>query len=525
MGSRLARICSRPTTRDSSVGIITILEAAAGAEVTDSHGGSCLTVQKLASRFDFVSLGQLGASSPPPPRCHVVAVPYPGRRHVNAMLNLCHILAARDGVTATVVVTEEWLGLLGGAAAAASAAAGVVRLEAIPNVVPSEHGRAGDMLGFVRAVYTRMEAPFERLLDRLAPGAPPPAAIVADTFVLPWAVSVGNRRGLPVCVLSPLSATMFSVHYHFDRLPTAADIADGDDPCLVGNYIPGLKSIRFSDLEPTHTNKNMVDLILEAYSHVRKAQCVIFTSFHELESNAMDALRRDLPYPAFSVGPCIPYMALQADEHHAGEEEEEPYMAWLDAQPVGSVLYVSLGSFLSVSPAQLDEIAAGLADSKVTFLWALRGDSGARDILRGGGGGMVVPWTDQLKVLRHPSVGGFFTHSVMNSTLEAVHAGVPMLTLPIAFDQPIVSRLVADEWRIGYGLRENGGGGCGGVVGREEIAAVARRLMDSDADEEAKEMRRRASLMREASRAAVQEGGSSYRDVTSLINYISEFKN
>ncbi|BAF17834.1 UDP-glycosyltransferase 87A1 [Oryza sativa Japonica Group] len=468
----------------------------------------------------------MGSSAEPPPPCHVVAVPYPGRGHVNAMLNLCRILAARDGVTATVVVTEEWLGLLGGAAAAA--AEGGVRLEAIPNVVPSEHGRAGDMLGFVRAVYTRMEAPFERLLDRLALGAapPPPAAIVADTFVLPWAVGVGNRRGLPVCVLSPLSATMFSVHYHFDRLPTATDIADGDE---VGNYIPGLKSIRFSDLEPTHTNKNMVDLILEAYSHARKAQCVIFTSFYELESNAMDALRRDLPYPAFSAGPCIPYMALQADEHHAGDEEEEPYMAWLDAQPVGSVLYVSLGSFLSVSRPQLDEIAAGLADSKVTFLWVLRGDSGARDILRGGGG-MVVPWTDQLKVLCHPSVGGFFTHSGMNSTLEAVHAGVPMLTLPIAFDQPIVARLVADEWRIGYGLRENGdGGGCSGVVGREEIAAAVRRLMVMDSDaaaaEEAKEMRRRASLMREASRAAVQEGGSSYRDVTSLINYISEFKN
>uniref|UniRef100_A0A0E0L473 Glycosyltransferase n=1 Tax=Oryza punctata TaxID=4537 RepID=A0A0E0L473_ORYPU len=443
------------------------------------------------------------------------------------MLNLCRILAARDGVTATVVVTEEWLGMLGGAAAAG------VRLETIPNVVPSEHGRAGDMVGFVQAVYTRMEAPFERLLDRLALGALPPAAIVADTFVLPWAVGVGNRRGLPVCVLSPLSATMFSVHYHFDQLPTAADIADGGDPCLIGSYIPGLKSIRLSDLGPTHTNKNMLNLILEAYSHVRKAQCVIFTSFYELESNAMDALRRELPYPVFSAGPCIPYMALESAEHHAGaeeeeeeEEEEEPYMAWLDAQPVGSVLYVSLGSFLSVSPAQLDEIAIGLADSKVTFLWVLRGDTlrGGRDA--GGGGGMVVPWTDQLKVLCHPSVGGFLTHSGMNSTLEAVHAGVPMLTLPIAFDQPIVARLVADEWRIGYGLRENGGDG--GVVGREEIAAAARRLMDSDAAaaaEEAKEMRRRASLMREASRAAAQVGGSSYRDITSLINYISEFKN
>jgi hypothetical protein len=147
------------------------------------------------------------------PPCHVLAVPYPGRGHINAMLNLCRLLAARGGVSTTVVVTEEWLGLLGGGPAASG-----VRLEAIPNVVPSEHGRAADMVGFVEAVYTRMEAPFERLLDRLGAA---PAAIVADTFV-PWAVRVGNRRGVPVCVLSPLSATMFSVQYHIHRLPVAS---------------------------------------------------------------------------------------------------------------------------------------------------------------------------------------------------------------------------------------------------------------------------------------------------------------
>jgi hypothetical protein len=146
--------------------------------------------------------------------CHLVAVPFPGRGHVNSMLNLCRILAARDGVSATVVVTEEWLGLLGGSPALEPG----IRLEAIPNVIPSEHGRAADWVGFVEAVYTKMEAPFEQLLDRLGAA---PAAIVADTYV-PWAVSVGNRRGVPVCILSALNATIFSVHYHFDRLPVAA---------------------------------------------------------------------------------------------------------------------------------------------------------------------------------------------------------------------------------------------------------------------------------------------------------------
>lgn len=456
----------------------------------------------------------MGSVAAAPP-CHVVAVPFPGRGHVNSMLNLCRILAARDGVSATVVVTEEWLGLLGGDPALSPG----LRLEAIPNVIPSEHGRAADWAGFVEAVYTKMEAPFERLLDRL--GGAPPAAIVADTFVQ-WAVRVGNRRGIPVCVLSAINATMFSVHYRFGRLPVAAggsaEIADVADPSLIENYIPALKSVRLADLEPTHTDKTRLDKILEAYPYVRKAQCVIFTTFYELESNAIDSLKQELHCPVFAIGPCIPFMALQ---DHNDIPEEGGHMAWLDAQPARSVLYVSLGSFLSVSSAQLDEIAAGLAQSKARFMWVLRDAcSRVQDLLRGSDG-VVVPWCDQLKVLCHPSLGGFFTHCGMNSTLEALYAGVPMLTLPIAFDQPINSRLIAEEWKVGHGLKEKIR--ADGVIGREEIAGAVKKLMSCD-DGDAEGVRRRASVLKEASRAAVLEGGSSHRDVTSFIDYMSSFK-
>ncbi|CAN6350598.1 unnamed protein product [Urochloa humidicola] len=452
--------------------------------------------------------------------CHLVAVPYPGRGHVNAMLNLCRLLAARDGVSATVVVTEEWLGLLGSPAAPPDLGPRV-RFAAIPNVIPSEHGRAADMPGFLEAVYTRMAAPFERLLDRLPA---PPHAIVADVFV-PWAVAAGARRGVPVCAMCPLSATMFAVQYSFHRLPPAAAAPpDGAGACLIEDYIPGTKSIRFADLAPTHTNPALLDRVLEAYtSGVRKAQCVILTSFQELESDAIAALRVELPCPVYAVGPCIPFMALAPQEDKPKYPDgDQNHMAWLDAQPEGSVLYVSLGSFLSVPAAQLDEIAAGLAASDARFMWVLR-DGGARArvaVAAGGGGrGIAVAWTDQLRVLCHPSVGGFFTHSGMNSTLEAVYAGVPMLTLPIAFDQPTNSSLVAEVWRTGIGLREAAARG-GGVVGREEIAAAVERLM-SPGSAEAAGMRRRAALLKDAARAACEEGGSSWKDVTSFIHFVS----
>jgi hypothetical protein len=167
------------------------------------------------------------AATDEPRRCHIVAVPFPGRGHVNAMMNLCRLLAAR-GAEVTFVVTEEWLRLIlssSSSTAAAPQPAGI-RLRAIPNVIPSEHGRAADHTGFLDAVATEMEAPFERLLDRLqAEECPPVAALVADTY-LAWVVDVGNRRGVPVCSLFPMAASFFYACYHFycladDHAPAA----------------------------------------------------------------------------------------------------------------------------------------------------------------------------------------------------------------------------------------------------------------------------------------------------------------
>jgi hypothetical protein len=159
-------------------------------------------------------------------RCHIVAVPYPGRGHVNAMMSLSRLLAAR-GAEVTFVVTEEWLRLILSSSAAAPQPAGI-RLRAIPNVIPSEHGRAADHTGFLDAVATEMEAPFDRLLDRLEEeDGPPVAALVADSYV-PWVVGVGNRRGVPVCSLFPMSASFFYAYHHFDSL----------QPCLAHEHAP-----------------------------------------------------------------------------------------------------------------------------------------------------------------------------------------------------------------------------------------------------------------------------------------------
>ena len=114
---------------------------------------------------------------------------------------------------------------------------------------------------------------------------------------------------------------------------------------------------------------------------VSKAQYLMFTTVYELELEAIDVLRSKYKIPVYPVGPSVPFFKLQnspptnnngiLSNDHPHQIPE--YFKWLDCQPSGSVLYISQGSFLSVSSAQMDEIIAGIKESSVAFLWVARG--------------------------------------------------------------------------------------------------------------------------------------------------------
>ncbi|KAF7145982.1 hypothetical protein RHSIM_Rhsim04G0088300 [Rhododendron simsii] len=76
---------------------------------------------------------------------------------------------------------------------------------------------------------------------------------------------------------------------------------------------------------------------------------LLFNSVFELEPSVIDALQATFPFPVYSLGSLIPYFNLQ---YHNSSRPTSPngvdYLEWLDSSPQSSVLYVSLGSFLSV---------------------------------------------------------------------------------------------------------------------------------------------------------------------------------
>ncbi|KAK3409782.1 hypothetical protein EUGRSUZ_J01869 [Eucalyptus grandis] len=433
------------------------------------------------------------------PTCHVVAMPFPALGHINPLMNLCKILASRaPHVTVTFVLTEEWLGFIGSDHKPSN-----ISFATIPNVIPSERVRTQPSSEFTEAVYTKMEAPFEKVLDQLRP---PPTLLVAD-MVLQWPVHVGNRRNIPMASFWPTAASNFSFLYHFQLLEQHGHLPQnlsekGND---MVDYIPGIPPTRLTDLVGGRSER-MLQKMRSIVDLVHRTQYLLLSSVYEIESQTVDALKSSLSLPIYTVGPSIPYFTLQ--ENPSSNSDSDYITKWLDRQLSSSVLFVSLGSLVAVSSSKMDAIAAGLRDSNERFLWVARDEaSRLKELLPGGDSGIVVPWCDQLRVLTHPSVGGFWTHCGWNSIQEGIYAGLPFLTYPVAMDQDYNCKIIVDDWKVGW------------RVGKHDIAGLVRKFMDPG-DSESMEVRRRAKHLQELCHHAIGPDGSSETNICTFIGDI-----
>ncbi|GKV33930.1 hypothetical protein SLEP1_g42366 [Rubroshorea leprosula] len=104
---------------------------------------------------------------------------------------------------------------------------------------------------------------------------------------------------------------------------------------------------------------------------------------------------------------------------------------------------------------QMKEIACALEQSGDRFLWSLRKPqrmgvmlspsaySNLNEVLpneivdRTAEIEKVTGWAPQVRILSHPVIGGFVSHSGWNSTLESIWFGVPMAAWPLYAEQQL----------------------------------------------------------------------------------------
>ncbi|GLT95959.1 hypothetical protein SLE2022_136100 [Rubroshorea leprosula] len=232
----------------------------------------------------------------------------------------------------------------------------------------------------------------------------------------------------------------------------------------------------------------------------------------------------------WAVGPLNVYLGCLGKKN-SSKIGKNKCVEWLDKQPPHSVIYISFGTTCSMTEEQVKELAMGLEESKIRFIWVLK-DADRADVFaeengsspelpkgfeeRTEGVGMVERgWAPQAEILRHPSTGGFMSHCGWGSVLESISVGVPIAAWPMHSDQPWNAALVTRVLKIGvvardWSLRKE-------LVMASAIKETVTTLM---ASEEGEMVRKRATELGGAVRRATAEGGVSRMEMEAFIDHI-----
>ncbi|XP_029577511.1 UDP-glucuronosyltransferase 2A1-like [Salmo trutta] len=96
------------------------------------------------------------------------------------------------------------------------------------------------------------------------------------------------------------------------------------------------------------------------------------------------------------------------------------------------VIIMSLGTFVTEFPHDLaDVIAAAFAQLPQKVIWRHKGDRPATL----GNNTLLVDWMPQNDLLGHPKTRLFVAHGGTNGVQEAIYHGIPVVGLPLFFDQ------------------------------------------------------------------------------------------
>ncbi|KAL2468115.1 UDP-glycosyltransferase 85A2 [Forsythia ovata] len=446
---------------------------------------------------------------------HVVFIPFPAQGHINPMLQLAKILHSK-GFHVTFVNTEfNHRRLLKSRGPDSLKGLESFRFETIPDGLPISNADATqDVPSLCESTTNTCLAPFKDLLDRLNDTVSSNASL-KFSFGLPSA-----------CGFLAYTKYVKLIEEGYTPLKDASYLTNGYLDTIIADEIPGMEGIRLKDIpsfiRTTNPDDYMLKFVLQETERARRASAIILNTFEELEHDCIKTLSSFLP-PVYAIGP-LHFLQKQVKDKSLeilGSnlwKEDQHCLEWLDSKEPNSVVYVNFGSVTVMTPKQLIEFAWGLANSNQTFLWIIRPDlvTGDDAILppefleATKERSMLSVWCPQEKVLSHPSIGGFLTHSGWNSTLESIGSGVPMICWPFFAEQQTNCWFSCTKWGIGMEIDSD--------VKRDEVKILVKELMIG---EKGKEMKEKALEWKKlAQDSSKYSHGSSYKNLEKLINLL-----
>lgn len=477
---------------------------------------------------------------------HFVLIPLMAQGHMIPMIDIARVLAER-GVMVSLVTTpynaSRFESCISRARDQSGLPISIVKIpfpcEQVGLPIGSENLDILPSRNLLRKFFKALSMLQEPLEKYLEEQKPQPWCIISDK-ALSWTSKTAQKFNIPrivfhgMCCFSLLSS-------HNIKLSNAHNSVTSDFEPFVVPGMPQRIEITKVQLPGAFVTQPDLDDFRDKNQEAEwKSYGVVVNSFVELEHGCAEELEKVFDKKVWCIGPVSLCNESNLDRFSRGNKssiDETQCLQWLESMQTRSVIYACLGSLCRLVPSQLIELGLGLEASGKPFIWVIK-TCGKYDELekwlveerfeeRIKGRGLIIKgWAPQVLILSSPAIGGFLTHCGWNSSIEGACSGVPMITWPLFAEQFLNEKMIIEAWKIGvrvgvevpvrWGDEEK----VGVLVKKDGVKKAIEALMDGG--EEGEKRRKRAREIGEKGRRAMEKGGSSHSNMSSLIQDVKE---
>ncbi|KAL6639096.1 hypothetical protein ACP70R_022826 [Stipagrostis hirtigluma subsp. patula] len=440
------------------------------------------------------------------PPLHIVVFPWLAFGHIIPYLELSEQLAKR-GHAVTFISAPRNLARLRPVAPELAARIRLLPLtlpavDGLPDAAESTADVPPEKVELLKVAFDGLATPFAAFLSDLGTGgdaghSKKPDWVFVD-FAHHWLPPIADAHKVP-CALFLIFPAAVVAFFGPKALNDAHPRTTAEDFMVPPPWIPSPSPIAYrrheaewitqSSCQPNASGASDIERFWETE---RRCPLLVCRCSCEVDGSLCSLIGDLYGKPVVPSGLLAPYDAAAraaaandgGDGKHDDDEETAGLIHWLNAQPEKSVIYVAFGSEAPLTPAHVSELALGLELAGVRFLWALRKPTGGAPPQlpdgfeeRVAGRGVVrVGWVPQVRVLAHGAVGAFMTHAGLSSLMESFLFGHPLVMMPLFADQGLTARLMTER-RVGLEVPRDERDGS---VGRDDVAAMVRRVMVED---------------------------------------------
>ncbi|TKY46359.1 UDP-glycosyltransferase 73C3 [Spatholobus suberectus] len=341
-----------------------------------------------------------------------------------------------------------------------------------------------------------LQKQLEELIGKLEPF---PCCIISDKHI-PCVADIAIKFKVPRIVFDGTNCLNLLCNHNLHAFKVYETVSDSDEFVFPG--LPHRIEMRKSQLPvimgPGPNQK--LNALRERW-RVAEAEAygIVVNSFVELEAEYVKEYQRVTGHKVWCVGPVSLSNKDDLDKAQRGskrntnaevEVETREYLKWLDSWPQRSVIYVCLGSLNRVAPKQLIEIGLGLEATKRPFIWVLRGEYRIDEMER---------WLLEERFEERVKERGIL-----------IRGWVPQFAVQVAE----IGVSVGAEIAVHLG-QEDKFGECV-RVNRDNVKEAIEKVIGEG--EEKVKRRERARKYADRAKKAIEKGGSSYRNMSMLID-------